>query len=241
MRWLVDFYPKMVKVEIEGVQYAWVNYRELLKDLPLLDIKKQALSDRFKKMCEFEILKHKTIKSDGTFSYYGFGKNYYSLIDTEYQNREQPNTEGAYSTNEGVCSQIQRGAYSTTEQNNQSTKDTSTKKTNKESKKEPSGYDAIVKGYTEHEGLRLALYEFIKMRKMIKKPLTDRALTLICNKLNTLANDDYTRQLILEQSISNCWQGVFPLRQENGYNRPNNQNQQNQNNNAPTALDALFG
>ena len=60
LRWFVDFYPKMIKIEIEGEQYAWVKYQSILEDLPLLDIKKQALFDRLKKLCAFDILKHKT-------------------------------------------------------------------------------------------------------------------------------------------------------------------------------------
>lgn len=210
LRWLVDFYPKMVKVEIEGAQYAWVNYKELLNDLPLLDIKKQALADRFQKMCDFGILKHKTIKNNGTYSYYGFGTGYYSLIDTEYSN-----TEGVYSDTQGVCSQLQKGVYSTTEQNNPSTiYNPSTKDNKKERKTKQAGYDSIVNGYTENDELRNALFEFIKMRSRIKKPLTDRALELICKKLDSFGNDERTRQLILEQSVMNCWQGVYPLKQE---------------------------
>lgn len=123
LRWFVDFYPKMMKVEIEGVQYAWVKYQRILGDLPLLDIKKQALFDRLKKMCEFKILKHKTIKVDGTFSYYGFGEMYDCLIDTD----SSQTSEGEYSTNEGIDSQLHKGKYSTNEQINSSIKDQSIK------------------------------------------------------------------------------------------------------------------
>ena len=91
----------------------------------------------------------------------------------------------------------------------------------KERKKEPSGYDALVNKYTNNEELKQALYEFIKMRKMIKKPLTDKALSLICTKLDKLALDDYTKIQILEQSIMNNWQGIFPLKRETNTNRPN--------------------
>lgn len=106
LRWFVDFYPKMMKVEIDGSQYAWVQYQKILQDLPLLDIKKQAMFDRLQKMCEFNILKHKTVKVNGTFSYYGFGEMYSSLIDTD-------------------CSQTDKGVYSTNEQIDSSIKDSS--------------------------------------------------------------------------------------------------------------------
>lgn len=121
LRWFVDFYPKMMKVEIDGVQYAWVQYQKILQDLPLLDIKKQALFDRLKKLCEFEILKHKTIKVNGTFSYYGYGERYGALIDTECTQIQ----EGVYSTNEGVSSQSNKGECSTKEQIDKSFKNPS--------------------------------------------------------------------------------------------------------------------
>jgi hypothetical protein len=101
LRWLVDFYPQMIKVEIEGSQYVWVQYKKLLEDLPLLDIKKQALVDRLQKLCEFEILTHKIVKIGGNFSYYGFGKMYQCLVDSNFTQ-----DEGVYSTTQGVCSQL---------------------------------------------------------------------------------------------------------------------------------------
>lgn len=52
---------------------------------------------------------------------------------------------------------------------------------------------------------------FIEMRNKIKKPLTDKAKELIKSKLSKLTNTEKEKILILEQSIENSWQGVFPL------------------------------
>lgn len=73
-------------------------------------------------------------------------------------------------------------------------------------------YDAIIDGYTESPELRDALREFIKMRKMIKAPMTDRALTNILAKLDRMAGDDATKVAILDQSIERGWRGVFELK-----------------------------
>lgn len=161
LRWFVDFYPKMMKVEIEGVQYAWVQYQKILQDLPLLDIKKQALFDRLQKLCEFKILKHKTVKVNGTFSYYGFGEMYGVLIDTEYSQIQ----EGEYSTNEGVCIQPSKGEYSTNEQINNSIKDTSSK--NDKSIKDTilDEFETLWKLYPRKLGKDKALKAYIKARK----------------------------------------------------------------------------
>lgn len=86
----------------------------------------------------------------------------------------------------------------------------------KKESKPKNGYGEIIDSYTANEDLKEALWEFIKMRKFIKKPMTDRALKSIMNKLDTLAITDTDKIAILDQSITNSWQGVFPLRQDNG-------------------------
>lgn len=63
------------------------------------------------------------------------------------------------------------------------------------------------------ENLRKAFEEFIKMRLLIKKPLTDHGLKLIINDTFKYAKGDPgTMRAIVEQSIRNSWQGVFPLK-----------------------------
>ena len=54
--------------------------------------------------------------------------------------------------------------------------------------------------------------EYKTMRTKIRKPLTERAEELIINELNKLATDEKTQVAILNQSIMNSWQGVFPLK-----------------------------
>ena len=66
--------------------------------------------------------------------------------------------------------------------------------------------------------LERAIDDFKEFRKKIKKPMTDRAIELILEKLDTLASDDDTKVKILNQSIENGWQGIFELKQKNeGY------------------------
>ena len=51
------------------------------------------------------------------------------------------------------------------------------------------------------------------MRKSIKKPLTTRGLELMIKKLNKLSTNVDEQIEILNNSIMNNWQGVFPLKQ----------------------------
>ncbi len=52
--------------------------------------------------------------------------------------------------------------------------------------------------------------DFEKMRKSIKKPLTDRARTTIVNKLKAFG--EHSANEILDQSIEHCWQTVYQLK-----------------------------
>ena len=90
----------------------------------------------------------------------------------------------------------------------------------KESKKETS-YDKIINSMVEDEEVKNSIYEFIKMRKLIKKPMTDRALTMLINKLEKLSSDKDIQIKILEKSILKNWTDIYELKGDNndGYIR----------------------
>ena len=53
------------------------------------------------------------------------------------------------------------------------------------------------------------------MRKFIKSPMTDRALTMLINKVNELEPHSIERQKkLLETAIVNNWKSVYPLKDE---------------------------
>lgn len=90
---------------------------------------------------------------------------------------------------------------------------------NKERKKEEKGkqptYNDIISDYTEDDSLKDALVEFIKMRKNIKSPMTNRALKLLLTNLDKLAKDNNDLKVkILDNSILNNWKGVYALKEE---------------------------
>ena len=53
---------------------------------------------------------------------------------------------------------------------------------------------------------------FVDMRYSINKPLTERSCKLIFNKLKSI--DESTANEMLDQSTMNCWQSVFPIKDE---------------------------
>lgn len=60
-----------------------------------------------------------------------------------------------------------------------------------------------------------AFTEFEKMRKMIKKPLTDLAKTRALSKLERLSGGAPDKAVaILNQSVDHCWQDLYELKEE---------------------------
>lgn len=81
-------------------------------------------------------------------------------------------------------------------------------------KKEPPAY------YPNDEDLNQAFADYVQMRKLIKKPMTDRAVSLAMSKLQKLAMLPFSETMdndlairILEQSVMNSWQGLFSLKE----------------------------
>lgn len=75
--------------------------------------------------------------------------------------------------------------------------------------------------FSNDESLNQAFLDYLEMRKQIKKPMTDRAVELAMKKLKELSTlsfsesmDNDTAIKILEQSTMNCWQGLFPLKED---------------------------
>lgn len=63
------------------------------------------------------------------------------------------------------------------------------------------------------------LKSFFEMRVKIKKPATERAKELILSELDKLAGSDESLKIqILNQSIRNCWQDVYPLKDQKSAN-----------------------
>ncbi len=61
--------------------------------------------------------------------------------------------------------------------------------------------------------LLAVLKDFEKMRRSIKKPLTDTAKKLLVNKLENNFPPEQWKP-VLEQSIVKCWQDIYPLKEQ---------------------------
>lgn len=120
---IADFFNrnKVIKYVIDSKTFVSIRYNAVIEDLPILDIKKQALRDRIDKMCTLGVLEKKVIKNgSGSWTAFRLGDVYETLkyshqkevcsetqIGTEKQGGCVVNyTRGMYSTTHGVCSEI---------------------------------------------------------------------------------------------------------------------------------------
>lgn len=87
------------------------------------------------------------------------------------------------------------------------TTETTTEKKNERKK----SYEKILSGISE-QALKDTYYDFIKMRTLIKSPMTDRALKMLIDKVNSMSNSTEIKIKILNQSILNNWKSVYPLK-----------------------------
>lgn len=87
LKWFVKFKDseRMISKIISDDKYYWIKYDGVTEDIPITKMKKDTVYRRLKKMCKIGILKYKTVKIGGSYSYYALGRNYKLLIDTNYR------------------------------------------------------------------------------------------------------------------------------------------------------------
>ncbi len=97
------------------------------------------------------------------------------------------------------------------------------KKENIKRKKERTkSYDDILSSLSD-ESLKALYYDFIKMRQLIKAPMSDRALTTLINRVNKISSGNTEKQKeLLETAILNNWKSVYISNTNN--NKPTNDN-----------------
>ena len=181
----------LISYENEKEGYSYPSQTRLLKETSL---SKKTLLKCLNELEEKGYIKR--VKESG-------GNNKYYIasslkINTDTSSKNNTSTSGKNST--------------TTSSKNTTLKELN--KNKKEKKENKTDLDKIIEAYTGNDLLVEALKDFIKMRKAIKRPLTDRAMKGILFKLNNFASDDLEKIEILENSIVNCWQGIFPLKEK---------------------------
>lgn len=132
------------------------------------------------------------------------------IIVTNYNIYQESNQETNQQINqEPTNEQPSSNQVVTTNKNDKKEKNDKNDK-KKESKK--ASFDEIVNLFSQNEELKKTIFEFIKMRTLIKKPLTNYSLELLLKSLTKIAQTDDERIGVLNNSIINNWQGIFALK-----------------------------
>lgn len=122
-------------------------------------------------------------------------------------NRELNNVEGG-------IKQSLTGGIKQSLPNNLSLDTTKNNIEDKKGRKKESTYEAVINQLIENEEVKETIYEFIKMRKLMKKPLTDFALKKLLNKLLKISNEPSIQIAVLEKSINNNWLDIYEPKAE---------------------------
>lgn len=141
-------------------------------------------------------------------------------LEVKERKRKNPNTEKPFTENPNTENPTQ---INTKENNNENNKVLNNKR--KKERKEES-YEDIIDNHFQNEEVKDMLREFIKMRKLIKSPLTNLALSRICNKLKNLSENSNEQINILEQSIINNWKDIYPLKDNKQENKQENKKEE---------------
>lgn len=113
---------------------------------------------------------------------------------------------------EGIQQKLKGGIQQKLKDNN--TINNNTNNNIKKERKKPSkatSYDQIIDDMVTDSEIKELIYEFIKMRNLKKKPMTDRALKIQINKLHKLSSDINIQKQIIEKAIVKTWDEFYPL------------------------------
>jgi hypothetical protein len=167
----------------------------------------ESVMNALQELEKFGYLKReRSIDEKGRFA--GYDYDIFEKPSTENPQTEKPIMEKPFTENPKQ--------YNTNLPNTEEAKPKRIKKERKNVTAKNATYDEIL-SEIENDNLRETYLDFIKMRQLKKSPMTDRALRSLIKRVNELAPNSIDRQIkVLEQSILNNWQGVFPLKDENG-------------------------
>lgn len=99
----------IMKIIDDDKIFFWMSYSEILLELPILNLKKQALRDRFDKLVLLGLLE-KRIGKVGNMTFFRLTDRYeslrYDMLSYGGDNESVFTDRGVYSNTQGVCSQL---------------------------------------------------------------------------------------------------------------------------------------
>lgn len=162
---------------------------------------KAAVQSALKELEEHKYLKRTRVQDEtGRFDYV------YDIYEKPYD--KLPWTENRCTVNPYTENQPQINT------NKQNTKKLNT---NKEKTIKKESIDSVIHNYTNSEKLVSALLDFKEMRKVLKKPLTPRAMKQCLKKLDGL--DEKSKVKVVLQSVERGWLTFYELKNAKSFTK----------------------
>ena len=180
---------------------------------------KDSVNAALKELEKFGYLRRtQAVNEHGKFSGYNYEIFEQPIAAEERPKTAKPTTDKPFTENPSTEKPTtenppQLNTYNSNTQKSNTNKSSTEEKERKKAQAGAS-YDAIINARIFNEAVKKTLYEFIKMRKLIKKPLTDFALEKLINKLEKISSDPQVQVQVLENSILNNWQDIYAPKTE---------------------------
>lgn len=203
--------------------YVWLKHSKILNDLPILNIKEEALKKRIKKLVELGLLVSITdcTKMRGKRTYYALS----SLCQTLIYNKGYSTNDQGYSDtlgqNQGYSDTLETprpsvnrytsdNKFNTTDNKfdgiKENTKEKKSKSKDDDLIEQLDSYD-LIQNYPE---LKEHFIEFIQARREQKEPLTSLALKKAINTVKGFFNGDIDKAIrSIDKSILCGYKGLF--------------------------------
>lgn len=224
LRWFVDFQGssrmKPIADPETGKTYHWVNFRKVVEDLPVITKSDRWISERFNKLVTCGLLeKYSTTSAIGRVSAFRIAENedYLSLIfmsvktDMAHVSKNRHGMSVKTDMAMSAATDMVSNTNSLPRNNNTVDSQQGDKPACAPVRTMDNQKSDIEEFLGDDKELRDTFKAFIEMRVKQRKPMTDYAKTLLVKKLRVLAEDRQGWIAILNQSIENSWQSVYPV------------------------------
>lgn len=138
-----------------------------------------------------------------------------SASDTDGARRQRRYRERKKAERNEMSQEIVTDVTETVTKDNESKRKSKSIDIKRNTKEKNVSLSDVLEEQVPDEKLKKAFLDFIEMRKLIKKPLTPQALKLAIGKVSELSGGDVEKAVqIIDQSVLNNWQGLYPLKTE---------------------------
>ena len=209
---IADF-PNRTRVKkiMEGEKvFFWAAYQTILDELPILDMKKQALADRFTKLEKMRLIERRFFSLDAehqNMTFFCLTDVYESLLYDKNGGGYRSQLQEGIVVNYDTPSRSEIRDYNNITKNNNIKKNKEKKRDNKLSLKEKYNWEIVDHGF--EKSMRM----WIDYKKEKKQTYTPTGFKMAYARLKKLSqgNPDVAQQIV-EVSMANNYAGLFPLK-----------------------------